>query len=102
LGLVVGAVAMALVQAPPPADLTLTFTGAAQEAIAGEAALREVDASVQLDLDLAGMRPSDEGYYHAWLHRGARRVSAGTFVGPPTVLSRSSCSAAAGSRTTNG
>jgi anti-sigma factor RsiW len=83
LGLAIGAVGVTLVQTPPPADLSLTITSAPQQAVVGEAALRQVDAGVQLDLELTGVRPSDEGYYHAWLHRGERRVSAGTFVGPP-------------------
>lgn len=82
LGLTLGAVGITLVQAPPPADLALTITGA-EQAVVGEAALRQIDAGVRVDLELAGMRPSDEGYYHAWLHRGERRVSAGTFVVPP-------------------
>lgn len=83
LGLTIGAVGMPLAQAPPSADLSLTIAGATQEAVVGEAALRQVDAGVQLNLELSGIRSSEEGYYHAWLHRGARRVSAGTFVGPP-------------------
>lgn len=81
LGLALGAVGMTLVQAPPPADLSLAITGHTQEAVIGEAALRQVDAGVRLDLELTGVR--SEGYYHAWLHRGERRVSAGTFIGPP-------------------
>jgi hypothetical protein len=83
LGLAGGAVGMTLVQAPSPADLSLPIAGVPHEAVVGEAALRQVDAGVRVDLELAGVRPSDEGYYHAWLHRGERRASAGTFVGPP-------------------
>lgn len=81
VGLVIGVVGATLVR-PPPADLTLTITDA-EQVVVGDAALRQVDAGVRVDLELAGLHPSDEGYYHAWLHRGEGRVSAGTFVVPP-------------------
>ncbi len=83
LGVLVGAGAAVVVGAPPPADVTLQVRGDAPVGIVGEAALWQVDAGVRVDLDLTGVRSSDEGYYHAWLHRGDLRVSAGTFVGPP-------------------
>jgi hypothetical protein len=66
---------------PPPADAVLSLRGTAPVAISGEAELRQLDTGVRVDLDLAGLRTADEGYYHAWLHRGDRRASAGTFTG---------------------
>ena len=78
---VAGGVVVAVMDRPPPADTVLTLQGAAPVGIVGEAAMTQVDAGVQLDLDLAGLQTSEEGYYHAWLHRDEVRVSAGTFVG---------------------
>lgn len=82
-GLLVGAVATVVVRSPPPADAVLAVAAATDDGVVGESALRQVDAGVRVDLDLVGVRPADEGYYHVWLHRGDIRVSAGTFVGPP-------------------
>jgi len=83
LGLIVGAVGMAVVQSPPPADARLAVAGATEDAVSGRSVLRQVEAGVRVDLDLVDVRPADEGYYHVWLHRGDIPVSAGTFVGPP-------------------
>lgn len=81
LAAVAGGAVVAVVDRPPPADAVLTLQGDAPVGIVGEAAMTQVDAGVQLDLDLAGLQTSEAGYYHAWLHRGEVRVSAGTFVG---------------------
>ncbi|HSK22882.1 MAG TPA: anti-sigma factor [Egicoccus sp.] len=51
--------------------------------VQGEAGLHQVASGVRIDLELTGLRPADQGYYHAWLTRDGRRVSAGTFVGNP-------------------
>jgi hypothetical protein len=74
---------VAVLDQSPPADTVLTLRGEGPVGLVGEAALTQVDAGVQVDLDLVGVRTADQGYYHAWLHRGDIRVSAGTFVGPP-------------------
>jgi anti-sigma factor RsiW len=70
-----------LLHRPPPADAEVTLREVAPVGIVGEAALRQVTNGVRVDLDLAGVRSPDEGYYHVWLQRGDRRVSAGTFIG---------------------
>jgi hypothetical protein len=49
----------------------------------GEAGLQQVASGVRIELALSGLRPAEQGYYHAWLTRDGRRVSAGTFVGDP-------------------
>jgi hypothetical protein len=64
-----------------PPDTVFALRGVAPSGIDGEAGLSQLPSGVRVELDLAGVRPSDEGYYHGWLHRGDRRVSAGTFVG---------------------
>ena len=66
---------------PPAADVVLSLRGTAPGAISGAAELRQLDTGVRVDLDLTGLRTADEGYYHAWFHRGDRRASAGTFTG---------------------
>jgi hypothetical protein len=76
-----GATVARVVDRPPPPDAVLSFSGAEPAGIVGEADLRQLPTGVQVDLELAGMQPPEEGYYHAWLLRGERRVSAGTFVG---------------------
>jgi hypothetical protein len=79
---VVGGVTVSFVDRPPPADAVVALQGPEPVGIVGEAALTQVPAGVQVDLELTGVKDADEGYYHAWLHRGDLRVSAGTFVGP--------------------
>lgn len=79
---VAGGVTVSLVDRPPSPDAVIALQGSAPVGIVGEAALTQVPAGVQVDLVLAGVQEADEGYYHAWLHRGDLRVSAGTFVGP--------------------
>ncbi len=78
-----GGSVVTLLDQPPPADTVFAVRGEEPLGIVGEAALTQVAAGVQVDLDLTGVREADQGYYHAWLHRGDIRVSAGTFVGPP-------------------
>jgi anti-sigma factor ChrR (cupin superfamily) len=65
----------------PDAVLALTGEGQAGGDLRGEAALRQTPNGIAVQLALTGVAGSDEGYYHLWLHRGERRVSAGTFVG---------------------
>jgi hypothetical protein len=79
---IAGAASVTWLDRPPAADTVLTLRGDAPVGMVGEASLRQVDAGVRVDLELAGVRTADQGYYHAWLHRGDLRVSAGTFVGP--------------------
>ncbi len=77
-----GAVVTALDRSPAP-DAVVALHGEEAEPITGDAELAQVAAGVQVVLDLAGTRPADEGYYHAWLDLGEGRASAGTFVGTP-------------------
>lgn len=76
-----GGAAVVVLDRPPPADAVLTLEEEPTGGPFGEAALTQVDAGVRIDLELAGMQEAGEGYYHAWLHQGDVRVSAGTFVG---------------------
>jgi anti-sigma factor RsiW len=76
-----GAAVATIVVRPPPPDAVLTLRSSEAPGVMGVADLRQASNGVRVDLDLTGVRPPDEGYYHAWLHRGDRQVSAGTFVG---------------------
>jgi ferric-dicitrate binding protein FerR (iron transport regulator) len=80
VGVAAGGALWAL-QRPPPPDAVLTLPSEDPEALAGEAGLRQTPNGVEVQLALTGVAEADEGYYHLWLHRGDRRVSAGTFVG---------------------
>ncbi|MBS3941750.1 MAG: anti-sigma factor [Actinobacteria bacterium] len=66
-----------------PATVVLALPAQDDRPVQGEAALRQVASGVRIELELTGLRPAEQGYYHAWLTRGERRVSAGTFVGDP-------------------
>lgn len=66
-----------------PATVVLALPARDDRPVQGEAALRQVASGVRIELTLTGLRPAEQGYYHAWLTRGERRVSAGTFVGDP-------------------
>lgn len=81
LAAVIGGGIVAVADRPPPPDVVLALHPEAPVGIVGEAALTQVPAGVEVRLDLVGVRDAEYGYYHAWLHRGERRVSAGTFVG---------------------
>jgi anti-sigma factor RsiW len=83
LGGAVGAAGTGLLQAPPPAEVTVTWDADGVHPVSGAAWLRPVAGGVRVDLELDGLAGAGEGYYHAWLQRGERRASAGTFVGPP-------------------
>ncbi len=76
-----GGAVVTVMERPGPADAVLTLERDPSGGPFGEAALTQVDAGVQIDLELAGVREVGEGYYHAWLHRDDIRVSAGTFLG---------------------
>lgn len=76
-----GGAVVAVLDRPPPPDTVLTLHQDPSGGPFGDAALTQVDAGVRIDLELAGVQAVGEGYYHAWLHRGDARVSAGTFVG---------------------
>ncbi len=65
----------------PDADMVVTLGAADAPGVSGDAELIQTDAGVRLDLAIAGVQPASDGYYHAWLERDGRRVSAGTFVG---------------------
>jgi hypothetical protein len=65
----------------PAPDAVLALQGEDGGGLRGEAALRQTPNGIDVQLALTGVAGSDEGYYHLWLHRGERRVSAGTFVG---------------------
>lgn len=75
-------VVVALDDTPPP-TVVLTLAADGGRPVQGEAGLVQVASGVRIELALDGLRPADEGYYHAWLTRGDYRVSAGTFVGEP-------------------
>jgi hypothetical protein len=77
----VGAGLASLLDRPPPPETVLTLRGLEPVGVNGQAELRQLPNGVQIDLDLADLHPAGQGYYHGWLHRGDRRVSAGTFVG---------------------
>ncbi|MEX2503457.1 MAG: zf-HC2 domain-containing protein [Egicoccus sp.] len=66
-----------------PHAVALALPAADDRPVQGEAALHQVASGVRIDLELTGLQPADQGYYHAWLTRDGRRVSAGTFVGDP-------------------
>jgi anti-sigma factor RsiW len=80
IGVAAGGALWAL-QRPPAPDAVLTLPSEDPGALAGEAGLRQTPNGVEVRLALTGVAEADEGYYHLWLHRGDRRVSAGTFVG---------------------
>ena len=75
-----GAGLATLADRPPAPDAEVLLAGAVPADAAGDADLRQLPTGVRVDLDLTGLHPADEGYYHVWLHRGDYRVSAGTFV----------------------
>lgn len=77
-----GATVTTWVQRPPAPDAALDLRGTETAGLVGAAQLAQVPEGVELVLELAGARPADEGYYHAWLEGGDVRASAGTFVGP--------------------
>lgn len=79
-GLAGGLIATLSVGAPD-ADVVVALGPADAPGVSGDAGLIQTDAGVQLDLALDGVRPATDGYYHAWMERDGRRVSAGTFVG---------------------
>jgi hypothetical protein len=65
----------------PAPDAVLALEGEDGGDLRGEAVLRQTPNGIEVQLALTGVAGSDEGYYHLWLHRDERRVSAGTFVG---------------------
>ncbi len=65
----------------PDADMALALGAADAPGVSGDAELIQTDAGVRVDLALTNVQPASAGYYHAWLERDGRRVSAGTFVG---------------------
>lgn len=65
----------------PDADMVVALGASDATGVSGDAELIQTDAGVRLDLALAGVQSASDGYYHAWLERDGRRVSAGTFVG---------------------
>jgi hypothetical protein len=79
-GLSAGVVLHLLERAPTP-DIVLALQGEDAVDLGGEAGLRQTPNGVEVQLALVGVEAADDGYYHLWLHRGDRRVSAGTFVG---------------------
>lgn len=76
-----GGVVVRLAEQPPPPDAVVALDASGPATVSGDAALVQVEAGVAVDLELQGVRPAGEGYYHAWLERDGRRASAGTFVG---------------------
>ncbi len=76
-----GGIIGALDTGAPDADMVVTLGAAGASGVSGDAELVQTDAGVRLDLALTGVQPASDGYYHAWLERDGRRVSAGTFVG---------------------
>ncbi len=83
-GLVVGFVVSDRGEGIAPPDEVVLLADETPLLAGGEAALREDPAGVRIDLEVEGVRPSEEGYYHVWLARGEgdeARASAGTFVG---------------------
>lgn len=76
------AVASGIAGAPSP-DAVVALHSDGPVDITGDAELRQIAAGVQVDLELDGVRPAEDGYYHAWLEADGWRASAGTFVGPP-------------------
>jgi anti-sigma-K factor RskA len=80
VGVAIGIVLQASDRQPSP-DAVLALEGAAAGELSGEAGLRQTPNGVAVDLELVGVEEADEGYYHLWLHREDRRVSAGTFIG---------------------
>jgi hypothetical protein len=80
LALLAGVGTASLLGRSPSPETVLTLRGLAPAGVSGQAGLRQLPNGVRIDLELAGLHPAGEGYYHGWLHRGERRVSAGTFV----------------------
>lgn len=76
-----GGLVVTLGTGAPDADMVVALGAADTAGVSGDAELLQTDAGVRLDLALAGVQPASDGYYHAWLERDGRRVSAGTFVG---------------------
>lgn len=83
IGVLAGAGASIVLDRPPPPDAVVALRSPGPATVAGAAELEQVDAGVVVDLELTGVRPAEEGYYHAWLEADGWRASAGTFVGPP-------------------
>jgi hypothetical protein len=79
-GLTAGVVLHVLERTPAP-DTVLALQGEEAVELGGEAGLRQTPNGVEVHLELVWVEEADDGYYHLWLHRGDRRVSAGTFVG---------------------
>jgi hypothetical protein len=79
-GLAAG-VAFHVLERQPAPDAVLALEGEDPVDLRGEAGLRQTPNGVEVQLELVGVEGADDGYYHLWLHRGDRRVSAGTFVG---------------------
>lgn len=88
-----GAGAVLALDGEPAPSVVLALPAEADRPVRGEAGLQQVASGVRIDLDLVGVRPAEQGYYHAWLTRDGRRVSAGTFVGAPdgTAVARLQC-----------
>lgn len=81
LAALAGGIVGALGTGEPDADMVVALGADDTPGVSGDAELIQTDAGVRLDLALAGVQPASDGYYHAWLERDGRRVSAGTFVG---------------------
>lgn len=80
---VLGVAVVSAIDGRPAADAIVALRSDGPVDITGDAELRQVAAGVQVDLTLDGVRPAEDGYYHAWLEGDGWRASAGTFVGPP-------------------
>lgn len=83
LAALTGGLVGALGTGVPDADMVVALGPSDGRGVSGDAELVQTDAGVRLDLALSGVQPASDGYYHAWMERDGRRVSAGTFVGPP-------------------
>lgn len=81
-GAVVGVGAVLAAVSAPPADTVVELASArdaALERVDGEAALRDTDAGVRVDVRAAGL-PAGVDYYHVWLEwPSGEWISAGTF-----------------------
>ncbi|MFA9446060.1 anti-sigma factor [Egicoccus sp. AB-alg6-2] len=83
-----GAGVATLASRPPPPDAAVALQADEPVGIVGEAQLRQLANGVEVALDLTGVRSGEQGYYHAWLHAGDVRASAGTFVGTADARAR--------------
>lgn len=83
IAVLTGVAVVSVIAGAPAPDAVVALRSDGPVDIVGDAELTQVAAGVRVDLTLDGVRPAEDGYYHAWLEGDGWRASAGTFVGPP-------------------